>query len=179
MLRLSSKGIAWLACVALVACSAREQQQAQQTVESTALAAAVQAKLATVDADSATQVNVKANDGVITLTGQAHSAQERSSYESAAASVEGVKRVVDRVRVNPHLRGPREALADAALAAKVSANIAAQAGVNVTNVRPDVRGGIVTLRGTVSSTSVKATILNTVRKTGGVKRVVDRIEVKS
>jgi osmotically-inducible protein OsmY len=164
--------------VLLVACSGQQQQQAQRSAQSTALSAAVQTKLSTIDADASTTVTVDANDGVITLSGKAHNAAERSAYESAAAGVPGVKRVVDRLGIDPNLRGPRETFADAALATKVNANIAAQAGVNVARVKTSVRDGVVTLSGTLSSASVKATILQTVRKTSGVKSVVDRIEVK-
>jgi osmotically-inducible protein OsmY len=143
------------------------------------LVTAVKAKLATVDADSTTAVNVNATgDGVVTLTGQARNAAQRASYDSAAASVNGVKRVVDHLQINPAMRGPKEQFSDVALGAKVAANIAAQAGVNAASVKPEVRDGVVTLSGTVPSASIKTTILNAVRKTTGVKNVVDRIEVK-
>jgi hyperosmotically inducible protein len=179
MLRGSCKRVLAIAfCAFLCACSGKQQQQAQQSTESAALVAQVQTKLALVDADAATQVKVDVDRGVVTLSGEAHTRQERAAYESAAASVSGVTRVVDRLRVNPALRGPRETLTDAALAAKVNANIAAQAGVNVARVKTGVRDGIVTLDGSVPSASVKATIVDTVRRTSGVKNVIDRIEVK-
>lgn len=161
----------------VAACSAQQQQQAQHSAQNTTLSAAVQAKLATIDADAATAVTVVANGGTVTLSGQAHDAQERSSYDAAAAGVPGVTHVVDRLRVNPQLRGLRENVSDAALAAKVNAKIAAQAGVNVARVKTSVRDGAVTLSGTVPSISVKTTIVDTVRKTSGVKSVDDRIEV--
>lgn len=163
----------------LCACSNQQQNQVRESAQSFGLAAQVQAKLAAVDADSAMAVHVAVQDGVATLTGEAKSAQERSAYESAAGSVSGVKRVVDRLTVNPSLRGPKESVADAALAAKVGAVIAGQAGVNVLHVKPAVRDGVVTLTGTVSSPSVKQTIVDAVRHTSGVKNVIDRIEVKS
>src|SRR5579884_286462 len=165
-------------CVLEAACSAQQQQQAQRSAQSTTLSAAVQAKLATIDADSSTSVTADADNGTVTLTGRAHSAAERSAYESGAASVPGVKRVVNRLTIDANLRGPREQFADAALAAKINANVAAQTGLNVTRVKSSVRDGVVTLSGTVSSASVKATILDTVRKTSGVRSVVDRVEVK-
>ena len=176
MRRARTLTIAVLALLA-AACSAQQQQRAQHSAQTATLTAAVQAKLATVDADAATAVTVAAAGGTITLQGQARDAGERAAYVSAAAGVPGVTRVIDRLRVNPRLRGPREDFADMALAAKVNANIAAQAGVNVTRVKTSVRDGVVTLFGTVPSTSVKTTIVDTVRKTSGVKSVVDRIEV--
>lgn len=178
MIRLLPLSLA--ACVALAACSAQQQNQAQQSAQSAGVAAEVHAKLLTIDADSTTAVKVDvSNDGVVTLTGEARDAQQRSAYEAAAASVSGVKRVDDRLRINPGVRGPKETLADAALATKVSANIAAQAGVNVANVKPGVHDGVVTLTGTAPTAAVKETILEAARRTGGVKSVIDRIEVKS
>lgn len=167
-----------LALSFLFACSAREQRQTQQTAASALTAAAVQTKLATIDADAATQVRVAVSDGTVTLSGTAHDARERAAYVDAAASVGGVHHVVDKLRIAPRARGPRETIADAALAAKVSANIAAQAGINVANVHPAVQDGVVTLSGSVSSATIKSTIIEVTRKTSGVRRVVDRIEVK-
>lgn len=167
------------AAACLTACNAQQQKQAQDTVNSAALAGAVHAKLATIDADSLTAVKVETNGGVVTLTGQVRSAQERTAYDSAAETVNGVTRVVDRLAVNPAVRGPRESLDDAALAAKVTANVTAQAGINAARIKPSARDGIVTLSGTVPSAALKATVLETARKTSGVKSVVDRIEVKS
>lgn len=167
------------AAALLTACSAHQQKQAQDTVNAAALAGAVHAKLATIDADSLTAVKVETNGGIVTLSGEVRSPQERAAYDSAAATVNGVTRVVDRLTVNPAVRGPRESLGDAALAAKVTANITAQAGINAARIKPSVRDGIVTLSGTVPSAALKSTVLETARKTSGVKGVVDRIEVKS
>jgi osmotically-inducible protein OsmY len=168
-----------LALAACTACSAQQQNQVQRAANLTALTTAVKGKLALVDADSTTAVKVTARyDGTVTLTGTAHDAAQRKAYDSAASSVNGVKRVVDRLQINPKARGPKEEFADVALGAKVAANIAAQAGVNAARVKPEVHDGVVTLSGTVPSMSVKATILDAVRKTSGVENVIDRIEVK-
>jgi hyperosmotically inducible periplasmic protein len=171
--------VAALILTACTACSGQQQSQAQQSVQSAALVTAVKAKLATIDADSTTAVKVDATaGGAVTLTGEARNSAQRSAYESAAASVNGVKRVVDHLQVNPAMRGPKEQFADVALGAKVAANIAAQAGVNAASVKPEVRDGVVTLSGTVPSMSIKKTILDAVRKTSGVETVIDKIEVK-
>lgn len=169
-----------IVCIALAGCTAAQQNQAQQSAQSAALVTAVHAKLLAIDADSTTAVKVNASvDGVVTLTGEARDARQRSAYDAAAASVSGVKRVEDRLRINPALRGPKETFADAALATKVSANIAAEAGVNVANVKPEVHDGVVTLSGTAPTAPIKQTILEAARRTSGVKNVIDRIEVKS
>lgn len=168
-----------LVLAACTACSAQQQNQVQQAANLTALTTAVKGKLAVIDPDSTTAVKVTAtHDGTVTLTGTARDAAQRKAYDSAAASVNGAKRVVDRLQINPKVNGPKEQFADVALGAKVAANIAAQAGVNAASVKPDVHDGLVTLSGTVPSKSIKETILDAVRKTSGVENVIDRIEVK-
>lgn len=172
----------WLAAACVLAlsfagCTAGQQRRASGTANDAYLTAAVGAKVATVDVDAVTQVHVAVSHGVVTLSGQAHSTQERLRYENAAKSVNGVTRVLDRLKVNPHAEGLRGQASDAALAARISAAIAGQAGVNAFHVQPAVHRGNVTLRGTASSQSVHRTILETVRRVPGVKSVTDRIAV--
>jgi len=164
--------------VVLNACSSGQQNQAQQSVKSGLLSAAVEAKLTTIDVDAPGSVRVSANDGTITLTGEAKSAQERRNYDAAARSVSGVTKVVDRLSINPHLRGTRQTLADTALGAQVSAAIAAQAGVNVFHVKTSVHSGVVTLTGTVPTMAVKQTVIQAARSTHGVGVVIDRLRVE-
>jgi osmotically-inducible protein OsmY len=173
------RGVLALFLIICTACSAQQQNQAQQSANATALATAVHGKLALIDPDSTTAVKVTVTgDGIVTLAGFARDANQRSAYVSGAQSVNGVKRVVNKLQINPKLRGPKEQFADVALGAKVAANIAAQAGVNAARVKPDVHDGVVTLTGTVPSMSIKTTILDAARKTSGVETVIDRIEVK-
>lgn len=165
--------------VCVAACTVQQQNSAQQSADLTRVATEVHAKLALIDPDATTAVKVTAaHDGTVTLTGAARNAKQKAAYDSVAASVSGVKRVDDRLQINPALRGPKEQFGDIALGAKVAANMAAQAGVNAARVKPEVHDGVVTLSGSASSPSIKTTILGAVRNTSGVKRVIDRIEVK-
>lgn len=166
-------------CVLVEACTAQQQSQTQQSADLARIATEVHTKLALIDPDSTTAVKVTAShDGTVTLSGAARNAKQKAAYDSVAASVSGVRRVDDRLQINPGLRGPSEQFADVALGAKVAANIAAQAGVNAARVKPEVHDGVVTLSGSVSSPSIKSTMLEAARNTSGVKRVIDRIEVK-
>jgi osmotically-inducible protein OsmY len=161
--------------VLMTSCSNAGQQKV--THSDAYLIVAVKSKLASIDIDSAGAVNAGVSNGAVTLTGMARSASERQAYANAAGSVDGVTSVADRLEVNPHLRGLREQTADAALAARVSAAIAAQAGVNVFGVSVSARDGVVTLRGSVPRQSIARTIRDTVRGVWGVKGVVDRVAV--
>ncbi len=171
------KSSVFITAALLVACSAHQQNQAQQSIKSGYLVTAVGAKLAAVDVDAPTTVQIAANGNTITLTGQAHTPQEREQYAAAARSVPGVAAVANELRVNPRLRSTRANVGDAALEARVTAAIAGQAGINVFHITPSARNGIVTLSGRVPSPSTKQTILESVRRIGGVRGIVDRIAI--
>jgi hyperosmotically inducible protein len=181
--------LALVAVALLAGCTNQQQQNAQsnaQQVMSAApgaasdayLTAAVATKLATVDVDSTAAVHVSVDHGIVTLSGQAHDLDERTRYEAAAKSVGGVAGVQDNLTVNPALKGVRSHVTDAALTARVSAAIAAQAGGNVFRVTPSVTDGVVTLKGSVATRSVHDTIVQTVRKLQGVRGVVDHIAIR-
>lgn len=167
------------AILALAACTAQQQQNASASANDTYLVTAVGTKIATVDVDALTRVHVSASHGVITLTGQARSMQEKVRYEDAAKSVSGVTAVRDQLAINPHAQGLRGRAADAALEARISAAIAGQTGVNAFHVQPSVHQGNVTLRGKVPTQAIHQTILQTVRGVPGVKDVDDRLTIGS
>lgn len=158
----------------LTACTGSQQKAA---FDNTVVASTVKARLISINADATTAVRVTAAHGVVTLTGQARDFAERAKYEAAARAVDGVVSVRDNLTVNPHLRGLREGAADAALAARVSAAIAGQAGINVFNLRVSSRAGIVSIEGRVPSSSVERTVVETARGTAGVKRVVVNLRI--
>lgn len=163
--------------LALAACTGQQQQSASTSANDAYLGTAVGAKIAGVDVDAVTRVHVSVDRGVVTLTGEARSVQDKRRYEDAAKSVSGVTAVRDQIAINPHTEGLRGQAADAALTARVAAAIAGQAGVNAFHVQPSVHQGAVTLSGRVPTQSVHQTILQTVRGVPGVKTVIDQITV--
>lgn len=158
-----------MALLLLVSCSGGASKNAGNDALVTA---GVKAKLAGVDVDSATAVNVGVTNGAVTLSGQARDDGERSAYVAAARSVDGVTSVDDRLSVNPKLRGLREQSSDAALAARVSAAIAAQTGVNVFKIKTSAHDGVVTLDGSVPTPAIARTAVDAARGVSGVRRVV-------
>jgi osmotically-inducible protein OsmY len=169
--------VAILLFAAVVACSGGQQRSAENAGTDTYVTAAVKAKLAGVDVDSADAVGVSVANGTVTLTGKAHSDAEGQAYVAAARSVDGVRNVDDRLVIDPQEHGVREQSADVGLAAKVSAAIAGQAGINVFHVKVSARDGVVSIEGTVPSQSVARTIVDTARGVDGVKRVVPLLTV--
>ena len=173
----------------LVGCTAQQQQNAQSSVQQVVspapvaitdayLTTAVSTKLAAVDVDASTAVHVSVDHGIVTLSGQAHSLEQREQYEAAAKSVNGVRGIQNKLTVNTALRGVRAHVSDAALTARVSAAIAAQAGANVFHVTPSASDGIVTLSGSVPARSIHDTIVQTVQNVQGVRTVVDHIMIR-
>jgi hyperosmotically inducible protein len=166
-----------LLTVMLAACNTQQTSQAQSGVTDAYLTTAVAGKLAAIDTDATTAVKVSTSNAVVTLNGEARSPQELDQYLAAARSVSGVKSVVNDLRVSRQVHGLRQSAADAALTVRVEAAIAGQAGANVFHVAPSVRDGVVTLKGSVPNTLVKATIVKTVSGVSGVKRVVNDVSV--
>jgi osmotically-inducible protein OsmY len=174
---------------ALAACSAQQQQstqdQAQQLASSAPgaakdayLVAAVSTKLASVDVDSTTTVQVSASNGVVTLKGRARTAAQRAAYDSAAKSIDGVTSVRDTIAIDPKLRGLRTQTGDAGVTAAVMAAITAQAGVNVFHVTASTHDGTVTLHGAVPTQAIQSTVLDAARGASGVRRVVNDLKIQ-
>ena len=70
-----------------------------------------------------------------------------------------------------------EKLGDVSLETEVAVSLAAQTGVNALGVKAHARDGVVTLQGHVPSEAVKSVMWSAAKKTHGVKRIVDEIEV--
>jgi hyperosmotically inducible periplasmic protein len=165
----------------LASCSASASQlgnRAGAVLHDAYVNAAVRAQLAGVDANSALHVSVNVANGVVTLRGQAPSSGERIRYVATAMRVSGVVRVRNFVTVNPHLRGISQEAQDAALALRVSATIASQAGGNVFRISPKVRYGVVTLEGSVPTRAVERTVVRATKHLSGVRRVVDELAIR-
>jgi osmotically-inducible protein OsmY len=140
------------------------------------LVAAIKAKLAASDFDSATRVHVSVRDGVATLSGDARSAAQRATDRDLAATVKGITRVDDRLGVSPS-RDAKDA-GDVALAARITGALVAQTGVNALSVHVSVEGGSVTLTGHAPSAAIKSTMIAAAKGTSGVRNVADRIAVR-
>jgi osmotically-inducible protein OsmY len=174
--------------LALCACTSQQQSDASNSAQQFAssapdaaknayLTAAVAAKLATVDVNSATSVQTSADGGVVTLTGQAVSESSRDAYVNAAKSISGVTSVRDMLTINPKLKGVREQADEATLQARVAAAIAAQAGVNVLHVTPSIHQSTVTLSGTVPTRAIETTVVQAARGVSGVHAVVNHLTI--
>ncbi len=178
------RALALAAALLVTGCTGSSQQKMPEPFGTRAATAvlrdalvlsAVKAKLVGDDPDSTISVGVAVTDGVVTLRGTVHDKAIRGRLVADARRTNGVKRVVDALRVDP--RGPRlrQQVGDVALAARIQTAIAAQVGFQRILVRVD--RGVATLDGSVPDAKAKRTILATARATSGVRNVVDRIRV--
>jgi osmotically-inducible protein OsmY len=110
--------------------------------------------------------------GVPHVEGTVPSFQHKRAAAELIGLLTGAKRVVNRLRV-----APREALSDRAIAQRARAAFRAAPEVDAATVRPEVRNGVVELRGTVSSLSALCATERAIWSVGGVAHVVNRLRV--
>src|SRR6185295_17203003 len=70
-----------------------------QVIDDASIAASVKTKLVADAVSNLTKVSVKVNDGVVTLSGDVDTPLRRDRAVQIAAAVEGVRTVVDDIRV--------------------------------------------------------------------------------
>ncbi|MGC3946175.1 MAG: BON domain-containing protein [Chryseolinea sp.] len=137
------------------------------------ISAAVTEALKTNPELSVISSNVK--DGVVTLSGEVETDEQKSSAESVVASVKGVKSVTNSITVKPKGPSPEELKkqADDALIAKVNENFATY---KVEGVTATVADSIVTLTGEIK----RANLQNVMKAAmeSGAKKVENKLTIK-
>jgi osmotically-inducible protein OsmY len=159
----------------------------------------VKTKLAADDTVKAYDVNVDTRNGVVTLTGEVDSATEKEVAIRIARETEGVRDVVDQIRIgeatptagidNPDRdrdvsgtireegRQAGQAVSDAALTTTVKSKFLADDMVKGLNIDVDTQDGVVTLTGNVATKAEADRAMMLARQTEGVSRVVDNLKV--
>ena len=163
-----------------------------QDVDDSGMTAKVKAKFLADDKVSSLKIAVSTSDGIVTLTGTVPTELEKDQAQKDAASVDGVKQVVNDVNIDPNSLGATnaEAKADAKINqiekdVSKSANddeIKAKIGskllvAGVTGVKIDVSSGQVTLSGSVKDTRTKTEAETLASDTNGVKNVNNQLSV--
>lgn len=119
-------------------------------------------------------VNVKSEDGVVTLTGTVSDASKKSLAEETASAVKGVK----RVDVQLEVKEPEpEANSDAWTLMKVKTALLFNRNVSGLDTDVDVEKGVVTLRGEAESREAKDLATEIAKDVEGVKEVRNEITV--
>lgn len=166
-----------------------------QAVDDTTITAKVKAKLAADTQTSAIKIGVDTAAGVLTLSGTVPTNTEKNKAEELAKTTDGVKRVVNKISVDPNsvsasnfgdkageaaknvggAIGAIGAIGDEVILASVKAKLIAD-GITGTNV--DVSGGKVVLKGEVENAQKKVKAEDLARKTNGVRDVANQLTVK-
>lgn len=99
---LAFAAVAGITIITATGCSvAREQQTVGAYVDDAGITTAVKAKMAEDKSVSATSISVETLNGTVMLSGFAKSGTERSTAESLARTVKGVKDVKNQIVVRP------------------------------------------------------------------------------
>ena len=83
----------------MTACQAMTGQTMGESIDDSYITSSVKTQLASDKMVSLTRVEVETNNGVVYLTGQVQTAEQRSHIGSLASQVKGVKRVVNNLQV--------------------------------------------------------------------------------
>jgi osmotically-inducible protein OsmY len=83
----------------MTGCQALTGQTMGENIDDSYITGAVKTQLASDKMVSLTRVEVETNNGVVYLTGQVQTAEQRSHIGSLASQVSGVKRVVNNLQV--------------------------------------------------------------------------------
>ncbi|MGH9940155.1 MAG: BON domain-containing protein [Blastocatellia bacterium] len=171
-----------LAALVMLASASCERRD----VADSAITTKVKSKLALDTETSALKIDVDTNSGVVTLTGATQTQAEKSEAERIARDTEGVTRVVNNITVAPggigvgekaeeDVKGAGVTASDLIIQSKIKTRYVAE---GIMGASVDVKGGIVTLTGSVRNTQDKARAENIARATSGVKNVSNLVEVR-
>ena len=83
----------------MTGCQAMTGQTAGEIIDDSVITTSVKSQLATDKVATLTRVEVETNNGVVHLTGQVQTAEQRSHVGSVVSQVKGVKRVVNNLQV--------------------------------------------------------------------------------
>jgi osmotically-inducible protein OsmY len=144
------------------------------------VATAVKAKLAADDTVRSYDIEVEAQDGIVTLTGNIDSAEAKEQALSLARDTRGVTEVVDMIAVQTSEttgdapqpdRTVGEHIDDAGITMRVKARLLDDPVVKGLAIDVDTRDGVVFLTGSVSSETERDTAIRIAKDTRGVRDV--------
>jgi len=160
----------------------------QRAVEDTAVTGSVKAAFAVHRDLSQRPIDIETDEGVVLLSGEVASKDERDSAEELAANVEGVGSVENRLRVDATLgavetdSSPKsfgQRLDDAALLTKIRTALHLDREARKIDVDIQVSAGRVVLRGEVPTKELADRIRTRVASVAGVESLDDELELEA
>lgn len=156
----------------------------QEAIADATVVGSVKAALAIHRDLSNRAIQVEAERGRVTLSGEVASEKEKSEASQLAKSVEGVKKIDNRLEVEPGLstrdhqaRSLGERLDDVALLAKVRAALRLDRETRPLDLQVKVQAGTVRLQGLVPTDEMRKRVLDRVAAVAGVNKLEDELEV--
>jgi hyperosmotically inducible periplasmic protein len=194
-----------LAVLAVVA-AGTVSSAAQQPVKDGWITMKIHSSFVPEDALEGSNIDVDTAAGVVTLNGTVTSEAGRARAVAIAKSTDGVKRVVDKLRIGPAEREIADAARDTGKAAsakakeatkdtktatkttgrkitdgwiksKIYAQYLTEGALDDSDIDIDVAGGVVTLNGTVKTAAGKTRAVAIAKATDRVKGVKDNLKV--
>jgi osmotically-inducible protein OsmY len=138
---------------------------------------------------SATGTEVMADDGAVTLRGQAASTAQKDLVTEYALDVDGVKTVSNEMTVAPAATQPNEktvgekidaikdSIDDASITALVKTTLLYHRSTSGLNTTVETKDGVVTLKGNVKNGAEKDLTTKIVNDVHGVKRVINTMTI--
>lgn len=130
-------------------------------------------------------IDVDVQKGVVTLRGKVESSVERDLATELARSIEGVREVRNELAIDPNSAGQARdqsftsKVNDANITAKVKSQLLWNRNTHGMNIDVDTRGGVVTLNGTVKSSSESELAELIARNTSDVAKVNNQLKIDS
>ena len=115
-------------------------------------------------------VQVKVDDGFVTLTGEVDWGYQSASAEQALQPLVGVRGVTNQIRIAQRVNSQQ-------IHSDISAALTRHAQREASHIGVEVEGGTVTLSGQVGSLAERDAAMGTAFAAKGVMQVVDRLEV--
>ena len=159
----------------------------QRAIEDTAVTGSVKAAFAFHRDLANRPIDIATDGGVVTLSGEVASKEERESAEELAANVEGVESVENRlvvdadmgeVEADPSPKSLGQRLDDVALLTKIRTALHLDQEARKIDVDIQVSSGRVVLRGEVPSEELAERIRTRVASVGGVESLDDELELE-
>jgi len=167
--------LSWLLSAAPATASG-EPETVSTEVSEALYATSVKAKLIDKLGTDALRIKVSVSGETATLTGEVAKSPSQGLAEQVALSVEGIKKVDNRVTVK-EAAGPVAAseasVRNVALEMKVKSILLTEIGTNALKVEVEVVDGVVSLRGKLDNPEVAKAAIAKTRSVKGVKKVVD------
>ncbi|MDX6021576.1 molecular chaperone OsmY [Scandinavium sp. V105_16] len=148
-------------------------------MDDSSITAKVKAALVDHDSIKSTDISVKTDDKVVTLSGFVESQDQAEAAVKVAKSVEGVSSVSDKLHVRDSKSQDMKGYAgDTATTSEIKAKLLADDIVPSRNVKVETTDGVVQLSGTVESQAQSDRAESITKAVDGVKSVKNDLKVK-